>query len=240
VTLFDVFAAGFGGWGGLLLVAALVTVAVTLASLAIGAVLGSLVAWAKLSSNLFARIVGDAYTTLFRGVPELLVIYLVYFGGSQAVTAIGAYVGSEGFLGLPSFLAGALAVGVISGSYQAEVFRGAFLAVAPGEIEAARSIGMPKLLRFRRIVAPQVMRFALPGLGNVWQLSLKDSALVSVTGLAELMRMSQVAAGSTHEYFLFYVIGGSLYLIMTSGSDRVFGAAEARVAKSFYRGIGRA
>ncbi len=117
---------GFGaqGWGHLLLIGALVTLAVTLASLAIGAVLGTLIAWGKLSHSLAANVLADAYTTVFRGVPELLVIYLIYFGGSTAVTRIGAAFGFQGFLGLPSFLAGALAVGVISGAYQAEVFRG--------------------------------------------------------------------------------------------------------------------
>lgn len=240
MTIFDTLGFGPTGWGGLLLVGALTTLAVTLAALALGSVFGALVAWAKLSRGLIPRFVGDAYTTVFRGVPELLIIYLVYFGGSRAVTSIGAAFGIEGFLGLPSFLAGALAVGVISGAYQAEVYRGAFLAVSRGEVEAARAIGMKRMLRFRRIVVPQVLRFALPGLGNVWQLSLKDSALVSVTGLAELMRSSQVAAGSTHQYFLFYVVGGCLYLILTTISDRAFGAAEKRVSKSFRGGIGRA
>jgi len=232
---------GFGphGWGGQLLAAALMTLCVTLAALAIGAMIGSLVAWGKLSKNLTARALGDAYTTVFRGVPELLVIYLVYFGGSTLVTRIGALFGGEGFMGLPSFLAGAIAVGTISGSYQAEVFRGAYLAIAPGEIEAARAMGMNKAMRFRHIIVPQVMRFAIPGLGNVWQLSLKDSALISVTGLAELLRTSQVAAGSTHDYFLFFVTGGALYLLMTSFSNRVTDAAEARVGRSFRGGIGR-
>lgn len=233
---------GFGaqGWGWLLLTAALVTLAVTLASLAIGAVLGTVIAWGKLSHSLAANVLADAYTTVFRGVPELLVIYLIYFGGSTAVTRIGAALGFQGFLGLPSFLAGALAVGVISGAYQAEVFRGAFLAVARGELEAARAVGMSGWLRLRRVIAPQVLRFALPGLGNVWQLSLKDSALVSVTGLAELMRTSQVAAGSTHEYFLFYLAAGGLYLLLTSFSNRVFDAAEARAGRSMPRNLGRA
>jgi octopine/nopaline transport system permease protein len=230
---------GQGGWGGLLLLGALMTLAVTLVALAIGAVIGSVVAWAKLSRGLLPRFLGDAYTTVFRGVPELLIIYLIYFGGSRGVSAIGAMFGAQGFIGLPAFLAGAIGVGLISASYQAEVFRGSFLAVAAGEIEAARAIGMPQLLRFRRIVVPQVLRFALPGLGNVWQLSLKDSALVSVTGLAELMRQSQVAAGSTHLYFTFYIAGGCLYLVLTTLSDRVFGAAEKRVAKSFRAGLGR-
>ncbi len=228
---------GFGptGWGAYLLLGAGITVAVTLASLAIGAVLGSLVAAAKLSRRLTWRILGDLYITLFRGVPELLIIYLFYFGGSAVLTSLGHLFGQEGFLGIPTFLAGALAVGIISGAYQAEVFRGAYGALAKGEIEAARAVGMDPFTRFRRIIVPQVLRLALPGLGNVWQLSLKDSALVSVTGLTELMRSSQVGAGSTHDYFGFYIAGGLLYLIMTAVSNRVFDAAEARTGRSLRR-----
>lgn len=228
---------GFGekGWGGLLLVGLLVTLAVTLAALVIGAACGALAAWGKLSASLPARLAGDIYTTVFRGVPELLVIFLFYFGGSGAVSAVGHLFGREGFIGVPNFLAGALAVGVISGSYQAEVFRAAFQAVGRGEIEAARAVGMPRSLRFRRIIVPQVLRFAIPGLGNVWQLSLKDSALVSVTGLAELMRTAQVGAGSTRQYFGFYIAAAVLYLVLTSVSNRVVDVAEARVARSFRR-----
>ncbi len=225
---------GFGsnGWGALLLVATLMTLAVTATALAIGAVLGAIVASAKLSGNLLFKTLGNVYTTVFRGVPELLIIYLIYFGGSSAVTSVGKWLGYEGFLGLPSFAAGALAVGIISGAYQAEVFRGAYLAISKGELEAASAIGMHGGLRLRRIIIPQVVRFAIPGLGNVWQLSLKDSALISVTGLAELMRTSQVAAGSTRQYFLFFIAGGALYLILTSLSDRVFNKAERRANRS--------
>jgi octopine/nopaline transport system permease protein len=225
---------GFGstGWGALLLLAALMTLCVTATALSIGAVLGAVVAAAKLSRSVLLATLGNVYTTVFRGVPELLIIYLIYFGGSSAITSIGKAMGYEGFLGLPSFLAGALAVGIISGAYQAEVFRGAFQAISKGELEAASAIGMPQSLRFRRIIIPQVLRFAIPGLGNVWQLSLKDSALISVTGLAELMRTSQVAAGSTRQYFLFFIVGGALYLILTSLSDRVFNGAERRANRS--------
>jgi octopine/nopaline transport system permease protein len=239
MSLFETLGFGANGWGGLLLAAALTTIAVTTAALAVGAIFGALVAWAKLSKGLAWRFVGDAYTTVFRGVPELLVIYLFYFGGSTVVSEIAGLLGASGFVSLPPFLSGALGVGVISGAYQAEVYRGAFIAVAPGELEAARAVGMARLLRFRRIIAPQVLRFALPGLGNVWQLSLKDSALVSVTGLAEVMRESSVAAGSTHQYFLFYIVGAALYLVMTAGSNRIFSVAEARVGKSFRHGLGR-
>jgi octopine/nopaline transport system permease protein len=232
---------GFGstGWGALLLVAAGVTLAVTAVALFIGAVLGTIVAAAKLSGNIFLVALGNIYTTVFRGVPELLIIYLIYFGGSSAVTMIGKAMGYEGFLGLPSFAAGALAVGIISGSYQAEVFRGAYLAVARGELEAASAIGMNRSLRLRRIIMPQVWRYALPGVGNVWQLSLKDSALISVTGLAELMRTSQVAAGSTRQYFLFFIVGGALYLVLTSLSDQVFNRAERRANRSMPSAMGQ-
>jgi octopine/nopaline transport system permease protein len=232
---------GFGstGWGALLLVAAGVTLAVTAVALFIGAVLGTIVAAAKLSGNIFLVALGNIYTTVFRGVPELLIIYLIYFGGSSAVTMIGKAMGYEGFLGLPSFAAGALAVGIISGSYQAEVFRGAYLAVARGELEAASAIGMNRSLRLRRIIMPQVWRYALPGVGNVWQLSLKDSALISVTGLAELMRTSQVAAGSTRQYFLFFIVGGILYLVLTSLSDQVFNRAERRANRSMPTAMGQ-
>jgi octopine/nopaline transport system permease protein len=223
---------GGKGWGAFLLAAAGTTLAVTATALLIGAVLGSAIAAAKLSQSGPLRVFGHVYTTVFRGVPELLIIYLIYFGGSSGVTAIGRLMGYDGFLGLPSFVAGALAVGIISGAYQAEVFRGAYHAIARGELEAAMAIGMPRRLRFRRIIMPQVLRFAIPGLGNVWQLSLKDSALVSVTGLVELMRASQIASGSTRQYFLFYIVGGGLYLILTSLSDRVFNTAERRANRS--------
>lgn len=232
---------GFGpdGWGGWLVAGAVMTLVVTLCALLVGAVVGSLVAWAKLSPRIGWRVAGDAYTTVFRGVPELLIIYLMYFGGSNAISALGQLVAGNSGWSPPAFLVGAVGVGLISASYQTEVFRGSFMAVAAGEIEAARAIGMSRLLRFRRIIAPQVLRFALPGLGNVWQLSLKDSALISVTGLAELMRQSQVAAGSTHLYFTFYLAAGALYLVLTTLSDRVFGAAEKRVARSFRGSLGR-
>ncbi len=220
------------GWGSALLLATLLTVALTLCGLLVGSVFGALVAAAKLSSRRSLRVVGELYSTVFRGIPELLVIYLFYFGGSTLITAIGQWFGAEGFIATPPFLVGALAVGVISGSYQAEVYRGAYLAVSQGELEAARAIGMPTLMLARRILLPQILRFSLPGLGNVWQMSLKDSALISVTGLAELMRSTQIAAGSTRQYFTFYIVGGILYLVLTGLSNQVFHRAEARMGKS--------
>ena len=228
---------GFGpqGWGLALLTGAFLTLIVSIVALLIGSAFGALIAWAKLSKSLAANMVGDAYTTLFRGVPELLIIYLFYFGGSSVVSGIAHGFGLNGFHDVPPFVAGALAVGLISGAYQGEVYRGAYLAIARGEVEAAIAVGMSRGLMFRRILVPQVLRFALPGLGNTWQLTLKDSALVSVTGLVDLMRESAMAAGSTHRYMTFYVAAGALYLLLTSVSGVLFNLAEARATRGLRR-----
>jgi len=235
LTIFDMLGFGQKGWGPALLEGAVMTLLVSLAGLLVGAALGSLVAWAKLSGHKIAAAVGDTYAAIFRGVPELLVVYFVYFGSSALLTGAANLVGVEGFVGVPSFAAGALAVGVISGAYQAEVYRGAYLAIARGELEAARSVGMSNMLMFRRVIAPQVMRYAVPGLGNLWQVALKDSSLIAVTGLSELMRVSQVAAGSTRQPFVFYLAGGVLYLVLTTLSNRVFDAAEVRATRGLRR-----
>lgn len=232
MNLLQMLSFGDTGWGMALLKAAAMTLLLTLAALLIGALVGSLVATAKLSRRRGVRYLGDAYSILFRGIPELLVIYLFYFGGASVVSAINHWFGGQGYVDVPPFLVGAIAVGLISASYQAEVYRGAFIAVAKGELEAALAIGMTRSMRIRRVLIPQIWRYALPGLGNVWQMSLKDSALISVIGLVELMRASQVAAGSTRQYFTFYIVGGVCYLILTGLSGRLFNIAENRVQRT--------
>src|SRR5262249_51386476 len=162
-------------------------------------------------------------------------IYLFYFGGSSVVTAVGRWWGADGFIGLPSFLAGACAVGVVSGAYQTEVLRAAFLAIPKGEIEAARAFGMSTALVGRRIVLPHIVRLALPGMGNVWQAVLKESALISVTGLVELLRESQVGAGSTRQPFDFYITAAVIYLGFTAVSTWLFDRAEQRASRGVRR-----
>ena len=212
---------GADGWGRLILGAAFTTLLLSLAALMIGAVVGSGVAAAKLSPKRWMRWLGEAYSTVFRGIPELL------------VTLVGQMFGADGFIEAPPFLIGALAIGLISGSYQGEVYRAARLALAKGEVEAAVAIGMPRWRIAQRILLPQIVRYALPGMSNVWQMSLKDSALVSVTGIVELMRASQVAAGSTRDYFTFYLIGGGCYLVLTLLSNHAFRRAESRLGRAW-------
>ncbi|SFJ48100.1 octopine/nopaline transport system permease protein [Candidatus Pantoea symbiotica] len=224
---------GADGWGRLILSAACTTLLLSLVALMIGAVVGSGVAAAKLSPQRWLRWLGESYSVVFRGIPELLVIYLFYFGGSGLITLVGQMFGADGFIEAPPFLIGALAIGLISGSYQGEVYRAARLALSKGEVEAAVAIGMPRWRIAQRILLPQVVRYALPGMSNVWQMSLKDSALVSVTGIVELMRASQVAAGSTRDYFTFYLIGGACYLVLTLVSNHAFRRAESRLGRAW-------
>jgi len=221
---------GFGaaGWGKALLLATAMTCAVAVTGFLTGSAIGALIAWAKLSSSFALRGIGTAYTTVLRGIPDLLVIYLFYFGGSAALGTVAGFFGADGFIGMPAFLTGMLAIGVVSGAYQAEVLRGAFLATPRGEIEAAKAVGMSDWTAFRRVVAPLVLRLALPGLGNSWQLVLKETALISVTGLVELLRQSQIAAGSTRRPFEFYLTAILLYLVITWFSTVLFRHAEAR------------
>jgi octopine/nopaline transport system permease protein len=217
---------GDAGWGDEMLRAALMTLAVSVSSMALGLLFGTLGAAAKLSVMPPLRWLAEGYTTIARGVPELLIIYLLFFGGSGAVMFVAALFGYGGYIELNAFTIGTFAIGAISGAYSTEVIRGAVLAVPAGQMEAAKAIGMARWLMFRRIMLPQVARFALPGLGNVWQLTLKDTALISVTGLVELMRQAHIAAGSTHQPFTFYLVAAALYLVLTTFSNYGFQRAE--------------
>lgn len=232
---FELMSFGPDGWGPALLRAALMTLAVAGTGYVIGATLGVLLAWAKLSGGRILRGFAETYTTVLRGIPDLLVIYLFYFGGSLALTRLFRMFGGEGFVDLPGFMAGAAAIGVVSAAQHTEVFRGAYRAVSPGEIEAARAIGMTRPTLFRRIVLPLTARHALPGMGNVWQITLKESALVSVTGVVELVRQAQIGAGSTRQPFYFFFASALLFLAITFVSGLVLGRAE----RHFSRGLQR-
>ena len=217
---------GDNGWGDEMLRAALVTLMVSLSAMGIGLFISIFGTLSKLSNKIYVRVLADVYTTIIRGIPELLVIYLLFFGGSNAIMSLAKLFGYYGYIELNAFVIGSVAVGAISGAYSTEVMRGAFLAIPKGQIDAAKSVGMNKFIIFTRILIPQVLRYALPGLGNVWQLTLKDTALIMVTGLVEIMRQAHVAAGSTYSPFTFYITAALLYLVLTTASNRVFNSAE--------------
>ncbi len=234
--MLELFGFGDTGWGDQILLGAGMTVIVAVLSFLSGVVIGMAGAGAKLSHSAVLRGSADVYTTVVRGVPELLVIYLLFFGLPGAVQSVAGAFGYTGTLQVQPFTVGVLAVGIISGAYSTEVLRGAIQTIPAGQIEAARAVGMHRGLIFRRIMLPQIMRYALPGLGNVWQLTLKDTALISVTGLAELMRQSSVAARSTREPFVFYLVAALLFLVMTTFSTVAFQKAEQYYGRGVRRG----
>ena len=227
-ALLELFAYGPHGWREQLLAAALMTVAVSLCAFATGVGFGILGAWARLSPRRAIRTVAAGYVTVFRGIPELLVIYVFYFGGSEALTWVGRLFGGDGPVSLSGFVIGMLSIGIVSGAYETEVFRGAYLAIPPGIIDAADVCGMGRVLKFRRIVVPLALRYALPGMGNVWQLIIKESALISVTGLVEITRAVTAGANSTRQPFPFYIAGAILYLAIASASGVLLKRIEAR------------
>ena len=193
-----------------------------------GAVLGALAASARLGGGPIARAAAYAYSTLFRGVPDLLTIYLLYFGGSVGLTMVGRWFGARGFVGLPAFATGVVALAIISGAYQAEVYRGAFLAIHRGELDAARAYGMSGSTMLRRIVAPQVLRYAIPGLGNVWQLVLKNFRPCLRHRPRRVDAAGAVGSGSTRQPFVFYCGAAALYLIIAMITGSLLRRAERR------------
>ena len=226
---------GDAGWGDEMARAAAIPLAVSVAAMLLGLVLGTLGAAAKLAAIAPLRWLVEGYTTVARGVPELLIIWLLFFGGSGAVMFVAGLFGYHGYIEINAFIIGTVAIGAISGAYSTEVIRGAVLAVPHGQIEAAQAIGMGRGLMFRHIMFPQVARHALPGLGNVWQITLKDTALISVTGLVETMRQAQIAAGSTRQPFTFYLVAAALYLLLTTFSNYGFQRAEGWAGRGVRR-----
>ncbi|WP_313056588.1 ABC transporter permease [Agrobacterium cavarae] len=215
-----------GGWIGAILRGTAITIAVGLASIILGAIIGTLFGLVKWARIFPLTIFVTAYTSLIRGVPELLIIYLLFFSSVEFVTKVATAFGyaalaDSGY----AFIIAVIAVGAISGAYSTEVIRGALASIPAGHIEAARALGLSRSRIFRRIIFPQMLRIALPGMNNVWQATIKDTALVSVVGLQELMRTASVGAGSTRNPLIFFLIAAIVYFVITiisqAGFDRV-------------------
>ncbi|MQX35011.1 ABC transporter permease subunit [Roseospira navarrensis] len=224
------------GFEGQLALGLWMTVRLALSSLVIGLVLGLAGAAAMSAPVAPLRWIAHAYTTIIRGIPELLVVLLIYFGASVALMKLAAPFGYTGYIELSPFIAGSVALGLTFGGYASEVFRGAFQAVPPGQAEAAVALGMSRTHIFFRITLPQAWRLALPGLGNLFLVLMKDTALVSVIGLEELMRKTQFAVGATKEPFTFYLAAALIYLGLTIVSMGLLAWMEKRAN----RGLGRA
>ncbi len=224
---------GDTGWGDELFFATLMTIAVSIAAMVIGFVFALIFTPLKLSKNKSLNIIGNCYTTIIRGVPELLVIYLLFFGGTGAAMYVASIFGHDGYIEINAFITGALAIGIISGAYSTEVFRGAILSIDKGQFEASKVLGLKKNIQFYKVILPQMLRLSIPNLSNVWQITLKDTSLISVTGLVEIMRQSYIAAGSTRDPLFFYSVAAVLYLILTFLSMKIINKLEVRYNKGF-------
>lgn len=202
------------------------TVSIGLAAMAVAVVLGLLGAWGQRSPRPWVRFIVGAYTTVIRGVPELILLLLIYYGAPTLIQDAAQAMGYTVRVHLNPFVAGVITIGFIYGAFATEVFRGAFNAVPEGQREAARAMGMSPLLALRRVALPQALRIALPGLGNVWMVLIKATALVSLIQLEELMRKAKIAANATHQPFTFYVLASLLFLVITIVSVAVQHRAE--------------
>jgi len=196
----------------------LLTIEVALLSLIIAVLLGMIGALAKLSKSRIARSAAGVYTTIIRGIPDLVLMTLIFFGGQIVVNNIGDKLGWE-YIDVSPFVAGVGTIGFIFGAYFAETFRGGILAVSKGEIEAGYAFGMTPLTVFFRITLPAMVRHALPGFGNNWLVLTKATALISVIGLHDMVYNAGLAGGSTRKPFTFFCVVAFLYLIITGVSD---------------------
>ena len=214
------------GYGPRLLEGAGVTLQLAVLSLTLALILGLLTASAKLSRHWLPRKVATLYTTGIRGVPDLVLMLLLFFGGQILLNIITDAIydrfGLDWYINLNAFAAGVITIGFIFGAYMGETFRGAFMAVESGQIEAGKAYGMTPWLVFRRIQFPQMMRHALPGISNNWMVLLKTTALVSVIGLSDMVRIAAEASRATHEPFTFLIPVAIVYLLIASVSEWLF------------------
>ena len=221
---------GDQGYGDELLVGLWLTVRVAVFGYAISLVLGLLVSAFALSSWRAARVFWRVYASVFMGVPSIVVIFILYYNGPALAKMLTEPFGGGG-LEVSPYVAGIAGLGLVYASYVGEALRGAVGNVPRGQFEAARALALPRLVAWRKIIAPQVLRLALPGLVNVWMVLLKDVALVSLVGLADVIRMADIAAGVTKKPFLFYTVAGLLFIAVATLSTWVAEALERRLQR---------
>ncbi len=229
----ELLAFGDTGWGDELFRATLMTIAVSITAMLIGFSFAAIFTPLKLSKFKSLNLIANIYTTVIRGVPELLVIYLFFFGGSGAIMFVASIFGYNEYIEINAFVTGSFAIGIISGAYSTEVFRGAIQSIDKGQFEAAKVLGFSKFKQFYKIILPQMLRLAIPNLSNVWQITLKDTSLISVTGLVEIMRQSYIAAGSTRDPLFFYSFAAVLYLLLTFLSMKLINKLEVKYSRGY-------
>jgi polar amino acid transport system permease protein len=235
-NVLGLLAFGPDGWGDELLAGAWLTVRLALATFPIGLAIGLGVARLKLSPSRVRRTLGNLFTTVFRGLPELLTIFIVYYGGQILIARIVHIVSPDANVQVNGFVAGVTALSLVLGAFSSEVFYAAIKGVPGGQSEAARALGLSPARTFRLVVLPQLWRLALPGLANNWLVLLKDTSLVSVIALTDLMRQTQVVVGATKQPFTFFALACGIYLVMSLISSVIAFRLEARANRGWIGG----
>ncbi|ROR07856.1 histidine ABC transporter permease HisQ [Erwinia sp. JUb26] len=215
------------GYSEVIFKGAIVTLELALSSVVLAVVLGLIGAGAKLSNNRPLAMIFEGYTTLIRGVPDLVLMLLIFYGLQIILNHVTDFIG-VGQFDIDPMVAGIITLGFIYGAYFTETFRGAYMAVPKGQIEAATAYGFTSSQIFRRVLFPGMMRFALPGIGNNWQVILKATALVSLLGLEDVVKATQLAGKTTWQPFYFAIVAGVIYLIFTTLSNGVLWWLERR------------
>lgn len=227
---------GDKGWGDELAAGAAVTIGLALATLPFGLALGLVLALMHRAKSAFLRSIATLYTTIFRGLPELLTLYLVYFGLQIGLQKGWAALGLPGRFDMPAFVAGMIALGLVLAAFSSEVWIGALNSIARGQREGAFALGLSKAQTFRLVILPQLFRVALPGLGNNWMVLLKETSLVSVIALPDLMFWTGRANVVTKEPFLFFGVACLIYLLFSISSAMGLSALERRFSRGFAAG----
>lgn len=227
---FSLLSFGNTGYGDELFWGAVRTVEIAVFAYAFGISLGLCGAMGKLSGGRWIKNILEGYTTLVRAVPELVLILLLYYAGTDGLNKILMSIGFQPIV-LNGLVAAVFVLGFVQGAYSTEVLRAAIQAVPIGQIEAAKAYGMSPFLRFRRIVLPAMLPYAIPGLANLWLNITKDSALISAVGFTELALATKQAAGVSKQYLMFYLVTAMIYLSITLFSNQIFGWLERRVRR---------
>jgi arginine/ornithine transport system permease protein len=227
---------GYYGYYAAILQGSMLTVGVSLLAILVSIALGLLGAAAKLSGNPISVGLATAYTTVVRGIPDLVIMLLVFYGGTMGLNHLLAWSGYPNTIDINPFTAGVLTIGFIYGAYMAETFRGAILAIPKGQMEAAWAFGMGPVQTFVRITLPQMVRYALPGFTNNWLVMIKATALVSLIGLHEMTYLAKQASAATRSPFAFYLFTAALFLVYTSVSLLVLRKLNARYSLGTKRG----
>ena len=219
----SLLAFGPEGWGDELASGVLVTVSLALATLPLGLAAGFAVALAKQSPERSLRMAAGIYTTIFRGLPELLTLFLVFYGAQLALQRVVALIAPGASIEINAFAAGMVALGAVFSAYASEVFVSAFRGIPAGQYEAGDALGLTRAQTMRLVILPQLIRIALPGLSNLWLILVKDTALVSVIGLSDIIRQAGIAARVTREAFLFFGVACLIYLGLAMASSVALG-----------------